>query len=175
MGIGRIGGLWREGNYESARGFNWCDLPKTDPPSRPLPSSYIIYYQQKYKRTNPFLQGSQGDPRSCTTHRTIAAVRVFDVSYSRYTDSYWFLCYLLAAHKGTSIHLCTPKLFFCVKRMCVLVPPSNAGDPPTLIGLVDIFHHYQFFPLVCPAWPSAASLMSPRLISHRTVISCQGA
>ena len=56
-----------------------------------------------------------------------------------------FVCYLYAAHKGTSIYLCKSKLFFCVSRMHVHVPCSTAGNPSSLILSVDIFHHSHFF------------------------------
>ena len=79
------------------------------PPSHP-PTSYIIN-----KHTNvpiPFYGEARGTPP--VVPRT---VRSLPSEYLMYlipgtqipTD---FLCYLLAAHKGTSIHLCTPKLFF---------------------------------------------------------------
>ena len=127
MGIGRIGGLWREGNYESARGFHWYYFPKTDPLSPPHhpPTSYII---NTYTHVPiPVYVEARGDPPSCTIHMTIAAVGVLMYLFPNTRLTTAFLCYLRSAHKGTSINLCTPKLLFVLGAyVCVCHTPPQA-------------------------------------------------
>ena len=139
MGIGRSGGLLREENCESARGFHWYNFPKTDTLGPPLPplTSYLIN-THTHAPIPVYREAGWGGGQLYHAHdeRIFCPVHVFLLL---------FVCYLYAAHKGTSIYLCKSKLFFCVSRMHVHVPCSTAGNPSSLILSVDIFHHSHFF------------------------------